>query len=326
MNENTIDPLDDGVTTINIWTKGKTHLGRQLSNLSNLSMTHPHYGRFACLEGYWFWLSTGKEHNILRDLTGFEARKVGKELKQVRYDDFQKEFKEGMYWRLVQHPELSGLLRRLVGYDQLELKHYYVYGSETGKQKVVDVTERHQWQLDFYKWWAELPENELLGQAVILMGEFTQYDQGMLEQILVTQLGARITDPNWAKHCVVGSKISPSDERYARDNFHVISETAFDDLFYCNDGDITFQDVVDVYLESQQPPKKYVVLKGEFETGLGEIIMCLNSLGYTVLSRPHTGDEPVILGDQSDPELESALNSCNVEVMTERHILNQEPS
>lgn len=326
MNATTIDPLDDGVTTINVWTKGNTFLGRQLSNLSPVPLHHPEYGRFACLEGYWFWLSTGKEHNILRGLTGFEARKTGKELPQVRYDDFQKEFKEGMYWRLAQNPSLSGLLRRVVGYDQLELKHYYVYGSEPGKQKIVDVTERHQWQLDFYQWWAELPDNALLGKAVQFWGGFEQYDSDLLKKIIVSQLGACVTCDTWAKDAIVGTRLTQSDADYVHENFKVWHEDFMDKVLLDDRSDLTFHDLVIAYEEAQPKPKKYAVLKGEFKTDTADIIMCLQSLGYTVLSRPHTGDEAVALGDNSDPELEAALDSVNALILTERHILNQEPS
>lgn len=326
MNATTIDPLDDGVQHVNVWTKGNTLLGRQLSNLAPIPMHHPEYGKFACLEGYWFWLSTGKEHNILRGLTGFEARKTGKELKQVRYDNFQKEFKEGMYWRLAQNPSLSSLLRRLVGYDQLELKHYYVYGNEPGKQKVVDVTERHQWQLDFYKWWAELPDNALLGKPVQFWGGFDLYDSDLLKKVIVSQLGACVTVDTWAKDVIVGVQLTQSDADYVYENFKVWHEGFMDKVLLDDRSELTFHDLVTAYQEAQPKPKKYVVLKGEFETDTADIIMCLQSLGYTVLSRPHTGDEAVVLGDKSDPELEAALDSVNVLILTERHILNQEPA
>lgn len=324
--ENKIDPEDDGVSHCNVWTKGKTLLGRQLSNLANIPMLHPEYGRFACLEGFWFWLATGKEHNVLRGLSGFEARKTGKDLARVDNPDFQKEFKEGMYWRLAQNPDLSDLLRRVVGYDQLELKHYYVYGNEPGNQKVVDVTERHQWQMDFYKWWAELPENDLLGKPVQFWGKFVEYDSALLKKVVASQLGAWVDPTPWAKDVIVGCQLTQADSAYVYDNYKVWHESHMDNVLTADPIEYTFKDLVDIYQEGLPKTRKYVVLKGEFKTDTADIINCLQVLGYTVLSRPLSGDEPVVVGDNSDPELTEALVSVNVLVLTEQHILNQEPA
>lgn len=67
---------DDGITHINVYSKGKTELGRLLSNFSHT----PFYGNdilFNSVEGWWQWFTTGKEYDYLKYLYGFKAKKRG---------------------------------------------------------------------------------------------------------------------------------------------------------------------------------------------------------------------------------------------------------
>jgi hypothetical protein len=48
-------PEEDGVTHINIYSKGKTELGRWLTNFSYSPFNHPEYGKFLSMEGFWYW-------------------------------------------------------------------------------------------------------------------------------------------------------------------------------------------------------------------------------------------------------------------------------
>ena len=49
------NPMQDGITHINIYTQGKTQLGRALSNLFDCEFTVPGYGDFKSLEGFWYY-------------------------------------------------------------------------------------------------------------------------------------------------------------------------------------------------------------------------------------------------------------------------------
>ena len=51
-------PNEDGITHINICSKGKTELGRLLSNFAHTPFWLQGAGRFESVEGYWFWLGT----------------------------------------------------------------------------------------------------------------------------------------------------------------------------------------------------------------------------------------------------------------------------
>ncbi len=70
---------EDGITHINIYSKGKTELGRLMSNFALSPFSVPQHGEFKSIEGYWYWLSTGDES--LRDLYGYEAKKAGRKLR-----------------------------------------------------------------------------------------------------------------------------------------------------------------------------------------------------------------------------------------------------
>jgi hypothetical protein len=116
---------DDGVLHINVYTKGKTQLGRDLSNLSNIGFNHPKYGRFISMEGFWYWVKTGKKHNVFRTLYGFYAKKQGKEFATVLNHEFENIIKEGLECKIKQNPELLVRFKD----STLPFTHYYTYGD-----------------------------------------------------------------------------------------------------------------------------------------------------------------------------------------------------
>lgn len=136
------NPLEDNDRHINIWTKSRSPLGRMLSNLANYGFLHEDHGWFNCLEGYWYWLTTGCKHEQFKQMNGFEAKQIGSKMERVEMPDFQERFKEGMRLRLEQNAEIRDALLA----SALPFEHYYVYGQDV----VRDVKDRHQWQLDFY--------------------------------------------------------------------------------------------------------------------------------------------------------------------------------
>ena len=136
------DAEEDGITHINIFTRGKTVLGRFLTNLSHAPFTHPEYGSFACVEGFWYWLSTGKQHEMLRDMLGFEAKSHGKKLEKVQIEPevFEKLIKEAITLKLRANPKM---LNTLID-SSLPLAHYYVYYG-----KVVEAG--YEWLVEYHE-------------------------------------------------------------------------------------------------------------------------------------------------------------------------------
>ena len=119
-------PETDGVDHINIYSKGKTQLGRDLTNLSNLPVTISGAGAFKSMEGYWYWLSTGGKHECLMEMSGFEAKKFASNIPDVDNADFKDLIRRALWLRMEQNEPLKKALRE----STLPLKHYYSYGSD----------------------------------------------------------------------------------------------------------------------------------------------------------------------------------------------------
>lgn len=137
------NPEEDGITHINIYSKGSTELGRLLSNFAHTPFIHPNYGQWCSVEGLWYYLRTGcHPEKKLRTLSGYQAKKYGRELmartkKCCEVDNFFKEqILEGIRCKLRQHASLRGLLTN----SSLPFEHYYYYGSN-GNYKVYDLPQ-----------------------------------------------------------------------------------------------------------------------------------------------------------------------------------------
>lgn len=126
MNENDINPLEDGITHLNIWTKAKTQLGQDLSHFAGLCINHPQYGYFRTLEGFWHWLATGKEHDIFRRLDGWAAKVESRNgHERLNVNNFEEEIRKANRLRIEQHPFLKEMLID----STLPFEHYYIYNN-----------------------------------------------------------------------------------------------------------------------------------------------------------------------------------------------------
>ena len=133
------EPDNDGVTHINVYSKGRTELGRLLTNFARTPFQHPQYGHFESMEGYWYWVKTGKNKDQLRRFYGFYAKDIGRSIPAVHNPQFEHDIREGIRAKLECNLDLQTLL---VSSGSLPLVHYYVYGG-----KVV-VPKGHDWQMD----------------------------------------------------------------------------------------------------------------------------------------------------------------------------------
>lgn len=149
--EEDLDPLLEGITHINVYTKSKFSLGKGLSNLANIGFDIDEQ-HFQSLEGFWYWNITGKRYDSFKNMTGFEAKKKGLELCEegsavTNSDDpaFQEEIKRAIRAKIKQNPEL---LTELIK-STLPLKHYY-YHQGTKNILAFKITDKskYQWQLD----------------------------------------------------------------------------------------------------------------------------------------------------------------------------------
>jgi hypothetical protein len=113
----------EGMTHINIYSKSKTSIGKWLSNFTYCPISTEH-GNFNSIEGYWYWLGTLNDN--LRDLSGFHAKKLGREsevLRELPEDVFQSKIKSAIDRKLKTKPkEVSEI--------NLPICHYYEYGGK----------------------------------------------------------------------------------------------------------------------------------------------------------------------------------------------------
>ena len=137
----------DGITHVNIYSKGKTSLGRMLSNFYEYPIKTTD-GDFRSVEGYWYWMSIDDaiiEKERLRELSGFKAKMTGIEILKTtnnghnsRFDvDFERKILKAIWYKFRRNTHLI-----LPAYKSMPLRHYYVY-----KDRIIDVTHKYQWMI-----------------------------------------------------------------------------------------------------------------------------------------------------------------------------------
>lgn len=134
------NPETDGVDHINVYSKGKTELGRLLSNFAHTPFKF-NGKKFESVEGFWYWWITEKDE--LKDLWGIKAKTTGRKYAPIRLEPRKDQLKLVYYAKLRDNPELAEMLID----SELPLTHYYVY-----MEKKVPV-EKYEWTA---KLWEEI--------------------------------------------------------------------------------------------------------------------------------------------------------------------------
>jgi len=138
--------LNDGILFINVYSKGQTTLGQNLSNFAHTPFTHPSLGNFNSIEGAFYYFLTGKIHEQLRLLSGGAAKKEGRRVIPKEWleestpisDRFKQFILECIQCKLRTHKQI---LMQLISTD-LPLEHFYVQGEHIVNK------EEYRWILD----------------------------------------------------------------------------------------------------------------------------------------------------------------------------------
>lgn len=145
-------PDKDGIDHINAYSKARTPIGRKLTNYAHSPFDHPIFGHFESMEGFWFWLASGRQYNKLRELHGYKANQLGRVcLLEINYEEvvdqrFKRWIKEATEAKFRQN---SQLLQELVETGDLPIVHYYYDYKERDLTKAkVDYLPQHQWQME----------------------------------------------------------------------------------------------------------------------------------------------------------------------------------
>lgn len=124
----------DGLTHVNVYSQGKTELGRFLSNFAQSPIVTED-GSFASIEGYWYWLSCKDDR--LRLLHGYSAKALGREVGGKDWMDdaeFKRKICSAIQFKM-ETPEAKDILKRNSHLLHLPLEHYYVYGNKVIRPK-----------------------------------------------------------------------------------------------------------------------------------------------------------------------------------------------
>lgn len=126
---------EDGITHINVYSKGKTEVGRFLSNFSYSPIIIDNL-LFNSIEGYWYYIIT--DNILMCDKYGQHAKMFGKTLPRINEIDPIK-IKSAIDIKLKNYiNRLNELLT-----SNLPLAHYYVYN---GKKK--DAGSEYDWIIE----------------------------------------------------------------------------------------------------------------------------------------------------------------------------------
>lgn len=128
MEEEEYMPIDEYENHINIYSNSSRALGRQLSNFYRSETEHPKYGMFMSVEGFYYWLLTGKKNVELKELHGFEAKKVGSSIEPI-LDSNDEEFKKEIQTMILLKISQNKRIEKNLAESTLPLTHYYYYGS-----------------------------------------------------------------------------------------------------------------------------------------------------------------------------------------------------
>lgn len=152
------NPELDGIDHINVYSNGKTPLGKALSNLANIPCECGADGAFQSVEGYWYWLGVPEGtpgRDRLRDLHGVEAKNVGRELGGQDWNTdpaFKRKIVAAIEAKLdaplkdKAREVLGGssTLREALKNSELPLRHYYLMGPD---KKMVE-EKRAEWVIE----------------------------------------------------------------------------------------------------------------------------------------------------------------------------------
>lgn len=141
-------PSRDGIDHVNVYSKGRTRLGKMLTNFYKHD-TLTDDGWFKSIEGYWYWLLTPEDHaqrESLRQVSDYRAKEIGRTMATADWGDtpeFRRKIRNAIWNKIASCPEIQSLMVL----HSLPYTHYYVYGRGA-TAKVVE-PEGCEWILRF---------------------------------------------------------------------------------------------------------------------------------------------------------------------------------
>ena len=126
-----INPSNDGINHINMYSKAQTAFGRMLSNFAHFEFDAPAGdGHFVSIEAYWYYMSLPQSVNrdSIRNKYGYLAKKTGRTLRSqisennlVFRQDFEKCILDAIRLKIKANKHLFKQ-----EYKTLPIVHYYL--------------------------------------------------------------------------------------------------------------------------------------------------------------------------------------------------------
>ncbi len=154
-----LNPYEDGITHINIYSRSKTDLGRFLTNFAYCPI-ETEDGRFNSIEGYWGYLGINEnipQRERLRDLYGYNAKKFKEDLYKLdnsgRFDERFKEKITKAVLAKLSSPKGQKILEENRDLLNLPLEHYYCFFSkkDNTKYNLIDVKHKYEFFVNAVK-------------------------------------------------------------------------------------------------------------------------------------------------------------------------------
>lgn len=130
----------DGIHHINIWNNGKTELGRMLYQTANALFSHPEFGHFASVLGFWQWLIEKEPDDELRRKYNGQVKKylARRGPRATRFINDKEAIFFAVNWmKIEQNQEIKEALIN----STLPFKEYYYF---VGKTNVHRINQRGQ--------------------------------------------------------------------------------------------------------------------------------------------------------------------------------------
>ncbi len=132
----------DGVDHINIYSFGKTELGRMLAPETNGRFVHPIIGPFNCLTGFWAYVKSKSRKNTYRTKDARSCLNIVNKFNdaQPNVPNFKAIITSGIYYKVMSDETLKNMVKE----STLPFEMYYVKTREeinpvTGKKVTYEI-------------------------------------------------------------------------------------------------------------------------------------------------------------------------------------------
>lgn len=144
---------EDGVTHINIYSKGRTVIGRWLSNFTYEPIKIEDDGYFPSIESYWYFLKSDRDERFHK-VSGFNAKNLYRTMYDIDIDiELDTIFIQKIKHALDLKLKVNRIKMEEFGKSHLPFCHYYVYGDkrrDAGYEWIIEHFELRRKQLKEY--------------------------------------------------------------------------------------------------------------------------------------------------------------------------------